>query len=161
MRDQEWILKHLKVCRYQVEAISYLGREEIEKSYEELYLVKLNFFGELVERIVYRHCECLDMISKNIQVKDMLGKADEVFYPRSDGQEIKLDKRRPIMVGELNPNTVLFYEDYVSLREHFFEGKNLVQVACFIRTDDLRTSLDYGKYGLYKLTVNVVQKEAV
>lgn len=158
MRDQEWILEHLKVCRYQVEAISYLGYEKIEKSYEELYLVKLNFFGETVERIVYRHGKCLDMISKNIQVKDMLGKADKVFYPRSDGQEIKLDKRCPIMGGDLNPDTVLFYEDYVSLREHFFEGKNLVQLACFIRSDDLRTSFDYGKYGLYKLTVNVVEE---
>ena len=77
MKDQKWILEHLKICGYEVEDITYLGYEEIEKSGEQMYLIKLIFFGESVERIVYKHGQCLGMLSKNIQVKDMLGKPDE------------------------------------------------------------------------------------
>lgn len=153
MKDQEWILDHLKICGYQVEDISYLGYEEIEKSSEQLYLVKLSFFGELVERIVYRHGQCLDMISKNIQVKDMLGKSDAVVFPRSNGKIVRLADRHPIMKKELTPDTVLFYEDYVSLREHFFIGRHLRQLVCWIRNDESRNSLDYGKYGHYIMTI--------
>lgn len=161
MKDQEWILEHLEICGYQVEDITYLGGEDIEKSYERLYLVKLRFFGELVERIVYRHGQCLDMISKNIQVKDMLGEADNIIFPRSNGQNVTLAERRPLMESDLTPDTVIFYEDYVLLREHFFTGRHLVQVVCWVRTDDPKLYLDYGKYGHYKTTIITKVDEAV
>ena len=162
MKDKEWILEHLEICGYQVEEITYLGGEEIEKmSYERLYLVKLNFFGELVERIVYKHGQCLDMISKNIQVKDMLGKADKIFFPRSNGQNVGLAERRPLMENDLTPDTVLFYEDYVLLREHFFTGRHLLQVVCWVRTDDCKLYLDCGKYGHYKPSIITGVAEAV
>ena len=158
-RDRQWILEHLKSCRYQVEELSYLCREEIGKNYEILYTVKLNFFGEVVERIVFKHAKCLDMISKNIQVKDMIGKGDDVIFPRDDGKEVALAKRLPIMCesNDITPDTVLFFEDYVSLREHFFEGKDCVQLVCWVRTDS-RCSLDWEKYGRYLMTVNVMDK---
>lgn len=158
--DQKWILEHLKICGYQVEDITYLGNEEIEEFNERLYLVKLMFFDEIVERIVYKHGQCLDMISKNIQVKDMLGKADNVIFPRSNG-EIRLAERRPLMEGDITLDTVIFYEDYVLLREHFFTGKHLDQVVCWVRTDDPQPYLDYGKYGHYRLTILTQVDEAV
>lgn len=127
--------------------------EEIEKSYEQLYLVTLRFFGELVERIVYQHGECLDMISKNIQVKDMLGKDNNVIFPQNNGQHVKLAERRPLIKEDITPDTVIFYEDYVLLREHFFKSKHLLQVVCWVRNDDSSISLDYGKYGRYVTTI--------
>ena len=161
MKDQEWILEHLEICGYQVEDITYLGKEEIEDSYERLYIVKLRFFGELVERIVYKHGQCLDMISKNIQVKDMLGNADKVFFPRSNGKKVELAERLPLMEeGELTPDTVIFYEDYVLLREHFFTGEHLLQVVCCVRTDD-HEFLNYGKFGKYRVTILTEVDEAV
>lgn len=159
MKDQKWILEHLKICGYEVEDITYLGYEEIEKSGEQMYLIKLIFFGESVERIVYKHGQCLGMLSKNIQVKDMLGKPDEVIFPRSNGQEIRMAERHPIMKKEITPDTVLFYEDYVLLREHFFTGRHLLQVLCWVRNDDAKISndavisIDYGKYGRYVITI--------
>jgi len=160
-RDGKWILEHLKICRYQVEDLSYLCHKEIGKdyAYEDLYTVKLNFFGETVERIVFKHGKYLDMISKNIQVKDMLGKDDNVIFPRSNGKQVALAERRPIIgkSNEISPDTVLFYEDYVSLREHFFEGNHCVQLVSWMRTDNL-CSLDWGEYGRYLITVNVMDR---
>ncbi len=160
-RNRKWILEHLKSCRYQVEELGYLQCDKIGKdyAYEDLYTVKLNFFGETVERIVFKHGQCLDMLSKNIQVKDMLGKQDNVIFPRNNGKQVALAERRPIMGGsnELSPDTVLFYEDYVSLREHFFEGSHCVQFVSWVRTDNL-CSLDWGEYGRYLITVNVMDR---
>lgn len=158
-RDGKWILEHLKICGYQVEDLSYLCHEKIETIYEDFFTVKLNFFGETVERIVFKHSQCLDMISKNIQVKDMLGKDDNVIFPRNDGKQVALAERRPIMgsSNEISPDTVLFYEDYVSLREHFFEGNHCVQFVSWVRTDKF-CSLDWGEYGRYLITVNVMDR---
>ncbi len=36
-RNRKWILEHLKSCEYQVEELSYLRHEEIEKEYETLF----------------------------------------------------------------------------------------------------------------------------
>lgn len=158
-RTRKWILERLENCSYQVEELRYFCHEEIGKNYEDLYTVKLNFFGETVERIVFKHGQCLDMISKNIQVKDMLGKENNVIFPRNNGKQVALAERRPIMGGsnEISPDTVLFYEDYVSLREHFFEGNHCVQLTFWVRTDKF-CSLDWGEYGRYLTTVNVMNR---
>ena len=159
-RNGKWILEHLKSCGYQVEELSYLCHTEIGKNYEDLYTVKLSFFCETVERIVFKHGQCLDMLSKNIQVKDMLGKDDNVIFPRNNGKQVDLAERSPIMgnSNEISLDTVLFYEDYVSLREHFFVGNRFVQFVAWVRTDN-SCSLDWGEYGQYLITVNVMDRE--
>lgn len=157
-RDKKWILEHLEICGYQVEELSYLCDEEIEKSCEYLYTAKLKFSGETVERIVFKRGQCLEMLSKNIEVKDMLGKDDNLIFPRANGKQVAMAERCPIMPkGELTPDTVIFYEDYVSLREHFFEGKRFVELVCWVRTDSC-CSLNWKKYGRYLITVQVIDK---
>ncbi len=151
MKDQERILNHLKICGYQVEDITFVGYDEIEDRDEELYLAKIVFLGETVERIVYWHSDCLSMISKNIQVKDMMGNDDQLIFPRGKGQDIKLIS--PCPITDITPDTVLFYEDYVSLREHFFQGNRFIQIACWIRNDESIHALDFEKYGRYILSV--------
>lgn len=162
-KEKKWILEHLKMCGYQLQEkeILHLGREEIEKVVTNIYLVKIILLGEMVERIVWKHGDCLDMVSRNIQVKDMLRNEDIVF-PRKDGKEIRMSNKSPIMQNdEITPESVIFYEDFVLLREHFFEANKFVQVACWVITDDPKTCLQFEPYGNYTLTVLTQLDEAV
>jgi len=95
----------------------------------------------------------LSMISDNIQVSDMFGKDDKVIFPRTNGREVNLAERRPLLNSDPNPNAVFFYEDYVLLREHFFEKNQCIQLVCGVRTDEAKGSLNYGKYGRYEVTI--------
>lgn len=154
--DSTWLRKHLELCGYEVIDLTYLRQEQIEDSLESLYLVKLRMLGEVLERIVCKHIfkmgQSLDMYSKNIQVLDMLGKDDEVIFPVSDGKRIELDDREPIMKGGgLSDNTVIFFKDYVSVREHIFDGDKLIQVVFWVRTDEQRW-LNKDKFGFYRPT---------
>lgn len=158
--EKEWILKHLRICGYQIEEISFLTFEEIAKQHENLYSIKLRFGEELVDRIVFQHGQCLDMLSKNIQVIDMLGKNNDVIFPKNnDGTKIELSERYPIIMGEnkypdnIAADTVLFYENFVSLREHFFKGNRFIQMVCWVRTDIKNCFLNWGKYGFYRPTI--------
>lgn len=152
MNDQKWISEALKICGYHIKDITYLGHEEIAESVEQLYLSRVFFSGEIVERIVYKHGQCLDMISKNLQVIDMFGKDDTLIFPNINGEKAQLAERYPIMENKISADTVLFYKDYVSLREHFFSGRQCIQLVSWIRNDASKNSIDFGKYGRYVMT---------
>ena len=147
------IRKLLQICGYDVVDIEFYENIIIEGVPEELYKVKLRLFGEVVERIVFKHGNyCLDMLSKNIHIVDMFGKDDEIILPRCNGREISLDPTHPYMNGDGSLKEILFFEDYVSLREHFFERNQFIQMVCSVRTDDSCT-LNLEDFGDYKITV--------
>lgn len=96
------------------------------------------------------------MISKNLQIKDMLGNSDHLIFPKANKQKIKFANHLPISRNttenpDIDPDMVIFFEDYVLVREHFFQGDHLLQVTVLIRSDEPLACFNYEKYGLYTL----------
>ena len=96
------------------------------------------------------------MISKNLQIKDMLGNSDHLIFPKANKQKIKFANHLPISRNttenpDIDPDMVIFFEDYVLVREHFFQRGHLLQVAVLIRSDGPLNYFDYEKYGRYTL----------
>ena len=151
-KDMEWIRRHLRDCFYEVEEISFLGTEKIINEEESMFLVKIVYFGQTVDRIVFRHGQTMVMLAKNIQVADML-MGEDIVFPQSNGKNMGLSEKPPIKGGnELTANSILFYKEYVSMREHIFNGNKLEVLVCGVKTDRNRSSLNFGEYGDFKVT---------
>lgn len=158
--ELEWILKKLnplyKIQKAEEESVRVIiehgyGREEIYKGYY-IYVEHLEGITKhLTFRSGSRSKACIDMLSTSIQVKDFGDFEYKVFIGE---QEAKIENAYVNGNGP-NFNTILIYSDYASLREHFFEKDELVQVAQWVRNDTARLCLDWGKYGKYVLSVNV------
>ena len=150
-KDMEWIRRHLRDCFYEVEEISFLGTEKILDEAESMFLVKINYFGQTVDRIVFMHLQTMVMLSKNIQVADMM-MGEDIVFPQSNGKNMVIAEKPPIKGGNECTSSILFYEEFVSMREHIFNGNKLEVLVCGVKTDRNGSSLNFGEYGDFKVT---------
>ena len=149
-RDLERIERYLKPL-YDIEKVENAGWIEVEKERYPAFYFYIRHKNAVTKHLVFLSGKCVDMLSNTAQVKDFGGK---------DIDFITIGyKSAPILEfyqngDDINLNTILVYEDYVSLREHFFEGNELVQLSQWLRNDSEICALNWDNYGRYVLTVN-------
>lgn len=151
--ELEWIKEHLEQF-YDIEKIEKTESFCIRKEYYRGYYIYIKHEKITTQHLVFRHGNCIDMLSKSAQVKEFGEHFDIIFIGDDHAHILECYKNG----ADLNPDTVLVYPDYVSLREHFFEGMKLIRVAQWLRDDTARYALNWEQFGKYILTQNIGQE---
>lgn len=150
--DLDCIKEHMEQF-YDIERITEAGRISIGKEIYKGYYFFIKHEEVITEHLVFRYGKCIDMLSKSAQVKEFGESFDVIFIGEEHAPILEYYKNG----DDFNLDTILVYPDYISLREHFFEGKRLVQVAQWLRNDTARCALNWEQFGRYVLTQNICE----
>lgn len=149
-RDLEQIVRYLKPL-YDIERIETASWIEVEKGRYPAFYFYIRHKNAVTKHLVFLRGNCVDMLSDTAQVKDFGSKNfDFITIGDTTAPILKFYSNG----NDINLDTILVYQSYVSLREHFFEGNGLVQLSQWLRNDSEMCALDWGNYGHYVLTVN-------
>ena len=149
-RDLERIESYLKPL-YDIEKVEEAGWIEVKKERYPAFYFYIRHKNAVTKHLAFLTGQCVEMLSNTVQLKDF-GEKNFDFITIGD-------EPAPILEiyqngDNINLDTILVYGDYVSLREHFFKGNELVQLVQWIRNDSERYALNWNDYGRYVLTVN-------
>ena len=157
---KEWLQKKLNLCGYKNRQLNLMFLAEIDGCMEPIYEVLIEEGGEWLRYVALKKGQCMDLITTSISVKEMLGKDDEWVIPENENYTLAMlpESQELLERGDIWPNTIFKFNNYVLAREHFFVEGKFVQLAVCVRTREY-PSFSLGQFGRYRLVTLITDPE--